>query len=76
MTFDIHKWNASIARYLPGVRYIGTKVTDPMVRWSERRMGPLAICGKCAGAFTHMGLPRHVRACKAKRSNVPAREAA
>ena len=56
MSFDPKRW----ARKMDVI--LGTKVQDPLVRYSERKMPPFRTCPTCERAFTPLGLQRHV--CK------------
>lgn len=56
MAFDPKRWSRQMDVIL------GTKVQDPLVRWSERKMGPFRSCPTCKLGFTPLGLARHV--CK------------
>ena len=46
---------------------LGTKVEDPLVRYSQYSAGKYQPCHKCSTLFTHLGLTRHVKACKGKK---------
>lgn len=52
---------------------LGTKVEDPLVRYSERDFveGPYRICRHCKTWFTYLGLKNHVRACQSNPDNAP-----
>lgn len=59
--FDLSKWDREMRRYLKGASFVGTKSADPLVRWKDRALGPFRFCDYCGGAFTPLGLPKHVR---------------
>lgn len=40
---------------------LGTKVQDPLIRYSEYSTGPYKPCHKCSTLFTHLGLQHHIR---------------
>lgn len=69
MAFDIEQWRQVLDTYLPGkpVSRIGTRSTDPLVRWSEVAVGPLRFCKKCTGVYTPLGLTRHTLKCRKAR---------
>lgn len=59
--FDLQAWKADIDKHLAGARHLGTRTKDPLVYWSQASTGPLRLCAVCKGAYTVLGLPRHVK---------------
>lgn len=58
MPFDLASWGRAMDIVL------GTKAKDPLVRYSERELGPVRECRFCSVSFTTLGMSRHVNACK------------
>lgn len=56
--FDLQAWSLGMDIVL------GTKVHDPLVRFSERHMSPVRVCGHCGVSFTPLGLTRHIPKCR------------
>jgi hypothetical protein len=46
---------------------MGTKVRDPLVRYSEYKLGAFRVCQYCGVQFTYLGLGRHIQACPDKK---------
>lgn len=64
--FNLKSWQRQMLRLTKDAEKIGTKNTNPLVRWKSRH-SPFLACPHCRVAFTQLGLPKHVNACKVQR---------
>ena len=60
--FDLQAWKADIDKHLAGARVTSAPAQKTRLCIGPRhRLAPLRLCAVCKGAYTVLGLPRHVK---------------